>query len=439
MAKVNIYDEIEYRGEWWVFGDEDNKVNGVLKCSKENQVRLELAGDLHCDSLLMKSNSISDFPTVLGECFEGVVTLLYCRGSWAGSRHNFLDGTAKKRVTMVFEFAIFGEQYESVENINFPKIVAEFSTLKYWMDQAPITVDTFPKFEFIEHSVRELNVRIEQYSLQVSSIYSLNDVSDEYETAGIKYTYYILFEPDEPQSLEWYLNVINKFKRLLSIYTDTITYVLSLEGTNHEQTKEISICSIPLPDFKKVTIDRWNHFIISIYNFSDDIGVTLNKWYELDHDDILYTYIGNIPNDQKTIQEKFLGYARVIESLHRLQDKNVQTAFISPEVYEKMIDRVKELFKEEMGNDLWNKVNDSLKYANEYGFQRKIKDVLKTLPNDVKVGVCLNLKPSRYAEFPVDLLNKHMNKPIVRMNIKRFNNKSRVNRPDSSNKADEKR
>lgn len=27
--QVKIYDEVEYRGEWWILGEEDKKVNGI--------------------------------------------------------------------------------------------------------------------------------------------------------------------------------------------------------------------------------------------------------------------------------------------------------------------------------------------------------------------------------------------------------------------------
>lgn len=347
----------------------------------------------------MKSNSDAEFPIVLGDCYDGVVTLIFCEGSWAGIRQDFSAGSAKKKVTMVFKFAIFGENYESIEDIYFPKFIAEFSNLKYWMDHAPVSVEVFEKVALKEHSVHDLNVRIEQYRLKIMSGYSLNDVSEEYETAGISYTYYLTFEPDEPQSLEWYLNVVNKFNQFLSIYTDSLTYVLSLQGINHEWTKLISICNIPLPDYKKVTKNRVNDFIMSIYNMSDEITEILNKWYALDHEDILYTYIGNIPNDRKTIQEKFLGYSRVIESLHRLQDNGVKTTFIDPFDYAKIIERVMNSFKEDMGIDLWNKVNDNLKHANEHGFQRKIKDVLKALPKDIEKRVCYGMKPPKYADI----------------------------------------
>ncbi|MEF2247949.1 HEPN domain-containing protein [Paenibacillus sp. IITD108] len=399
MAKeVKIYDAIEYIGEWWVVGEEDKKVYGVLKCSKEKQIRLEITGDLLSDSTLMKSNADVKFPIVLGDGYNGVITLLFCNGSWSGVRHDLSSGSAKKIVTMVFEFVIFGEHYESIEDIKFPEFIVEFSNLKYWMDRAPVTVKVFEKLALEEHSVYDFNVRIEQYGLKIKSAYSINDVSEEYETAGIRYTYYLLFEPDEPQSLEWYLNVVNKFKQFLTIYTDSLTYILFLQGINHERSKYISICNVPFPDYKKETRSRWNDFIISINNMSDNITEILNKWYALDHEDILYTYIGNIPSDRKTIQERFLGYARVIESLHRLQESGVKTTFIDPIEYNKIITKIMNSFKEDMNNDLWNKVNESLKHANEYGFQRRIKDVLKALPQDIEKRVCYGMKPSKYAD-----------------------------------------
>ncbi|WP_439116480.1 hypothetical protein [Paenibacillus antri] len=91
----------------------------------------------------------------------------------------------------------------------------EIFSLKYWMDNAPISVDLFEKLTLKEHSVRDLNIRIEQHNLTIKSGYSLNDVSQEYETAGIRYTYYLLFEPDVPRSLDWYINVIEKFKQFI--------------------------------------------------------------------------------------------------------------------------------------------------------------------------------------------------------------------------------
>lgn len=100
---------------------------------------------------------------------------------------------------------------------------------------------------------------------------------------------FLLFEPDEPQSLDWYLRVADKFKQFLSIYTDSLTYILSLEGVSHDRT--ISICTIPMPDYKEVPKGRWDDFVLSIYNMSDDVAEILNRWYALEQEDInIYLY-----------------------------------------------------------------------------------------------------------------------------------------------------
>ncbi|AWP25281.1 MULTISPECIES: HEPN domain-containing protein [Paenibacillus] len=395
--KVKIYDSVEYRGNWWLPGEEDKKVHGVLVCSIEKQIRLEVSGELPSNSSLMNSDHPSEIPIVLGDCYDGFVTLLCCLGSSPGMQVDNNQGTSRMRVTMVFENVIFGEHYESVDDIFFPQFIAEFSNLKYWMDQPPVTVDIFEKLTIEEHSIRELDVRIEKLSLRIKSGLFYQDVSDQYEYVGIRYTYYLSFEPDEPQPLAWYLNVVDKFRHFLSIYTDSLNYVLALEGINEDRA--ISICSIPSPDYKEVTIRRWEDFIISIYNMSENISDILNNWYALEQEDIIYTYIGNIPSDRKTIQEKFLGYARIIESLHRLQDNGVKTTFIDPDDYLRIIEKVMSSFKEEVPTDLWNKLRDNLKFANEFGFQRRIKEVLKELPDEIKESVSYGIKPSKYADI----------------------------------------
>lgn len=401
-GEIRIYDEIEYKGEWWVVGEEDKRVFGVLTCSKKNQIKLVVIGNDQNQSSLLRHDHKDEpnFEIVLGDCHEGIVTLLFCDATRSEMRGSISEGSNKVKTTMLFEYAIFKKHYNSTNEIYFPAIIAEFSNLKYWLDSDLARVEMFDKLTFEENKMFDLSVRIERYKLKISSGYGMRDESEEYESAGIRYSCHLHFEPDKPQSLVWFFKVINKFKDFLSIYTDSNTHILSIQGVyyNGRHSERISICDVPSPDYKKVSLPRWGHLILSVYNISDNISQVLNNWYELEHQDILYTYIDNIPDEKRTINEKFLGYARIIESLHRLQDGNVKTTYVEPKEYKKIVDKMMNAVSEDIDGDLRKKLIEHLKHANEYGFQRRIKEVLKLLPDSIRDKITIGLKPSHYAD-----------------------------------------
>lgn len=402
--KFKIFDTIEYSGLWWIIGEEDKRISGVLKRSVEDQIRLEISGDFDDESSLITGLAKGELPIVLGDCYNGIVTLVNCVATWSGTRFAF-EENSKKKVTMIFEHIIVGKHYKSVSDIKFSSIDAEFSTLKYWMDLSPFKIDILGEVTLIkEENNLALNVYINEYKMRLTTGYGVEEVSDNYESEGVKYTYYLNIEPDEKQSLEWYLKVVGKFNQFLSVYTDSITVTLSLSGTpDHKRgdNKSFPICEIPYQGYSDgEKRGRFEAFTVSIYNMRDNIEEILNKWFSLNHDEILYTYIGNIPHDNRTIQEKFLGYAKIIESLHRFQDNGVQTTFIDPLRYEEIIKKVLVTLENEIDvdNNLRNKISDTLKYANEHGFQRRIKEVLKSVPENLSKAICFGMKPAKYAD-----------------------------------------
>ncbi|KQN96792.1 HEPN domain-containing protein [Paenibacillus sp. Leaf72] len=316
--KVGIYENVEYRGSWWVPGEEDKKVYGVLIISKRKQIKLEVIGDAPIESSLLNSES-TDFPIVLGDCYDDKVTLVSCLDQSIGMRFDVFAGIQKKKVSMVFEFALFGEHFYSPADLCFQSMYVEFSNLNHWMDQAPFSLHYFGKLEYKEHEIDNINLQIQQFNMNIKSGISYEDITNRHDTVGLRYTFQVLFETKVPQTLGWFLKRINKFKHFLSIYTDSLDYVLSMQGFYGDKSKFVSICTIPLPDYHK-TDREFNAFKMPIKIMYENISDILNNWYQFEHEEILYTYIGNIPNDRKTIQEKFLGYARVIESLHRFQN-----------------------------------------------------------------------------------------------------------------------
>ena len=54
--------------------------------------------------------------------------------------------------------------------------------------------------------------------------------------------------------------------------------------------------------------------------------------------------------------------------------------FVEDEKYTEIVMKMISSIKEEAPTDLISKLQGTLKYANEYGFQRRIKDVIRMLP-----------------------------------------------------------
>lgn len=397
MSKIpTIYDEFECKGSWWVAGQEDNKVSGVLKYSKMGIV-LELFDSFTYTDFFDNDRSIEKHSVILGDCFDGLVTLLDCVRINKQLRFSPSSGKTNAHITFRIDLLIKGIHYNSVEEILLPNAQVHFSNLEMWLRHHPFE-KTFEPSSIKLTEIKTFEAYIANIQLKISSAYSVKSNSEMYESEGFAYKPYISFVTDTKHDIEWFRKTIWKFRNFLCVLTDSDVYIESIEcELSFEHT--IRIYTTPVSSYEHTKLERFHVFMIGLEEIRENINAILTDWYNNKIDQSIYIYIDNIIKKSKVLEDKFIAYVKAIESAHR-ENESITTKFMEDDLYKVTINKMLDVAKlDNFPNDLLNKLRDNLKYANEFGFQRRVKDVLKDIPDEIKEFVLLGHRVQDFADI----------------------------------------
>jgi ApeA N-terminal domain 1 len=184
----------------------------------------------------------------------------------------------------------------------------------------------------------------------------------------------LVVEPAQPQSVEWLLDLANRFENLFSLLLGT-SVVLRSAALNHEDEtgwllrKVHSRPEKPDPsvwvrcDSSQLTeaVLRW---LLTPENFRD--LETLVLW--------------TIRKSSLFPGTEFLSLAQALESFHRLTDSTTVT---QPSCFAEVLKLLRDEIKITCGeSDLATRLNESIEHANEPNFRRRIESLLSRLSGD---------------------------------------------------------
>ncbi|MEK5358186.1 ApeA N-terminal domain 1-containing protein [Paenibacillus sp. FSL L8-0709] len=141
MAKMefSINKDFEVQGKWWVLGNEDLKLSGILKNSKEGLI-LDIFGSFGSTSDLMQRNESKIYDIIVGNTFEGEVTLVECAEIYATASHFYDIDDSETYTRYIVRRAVKGRHYESKSHILLPQLTVEFTNLQAWLGYQPFNV-----------------------------------------------------------------------------------------------------------------------------------------------------------------------------------------------------------------------------------------------------------------------------------------------------------
>ncbi|MEK4207143.1 ApeA N-terminal domain 1-containing protein [Paenibacillus sp. FSL R10-2788] len=396
MSKYpKMYDTFEYPGVWWIAGEEGNKVGGVLKFTV-NDILLELNGE--GINILNFRSDVQRLAVIHGNCLEGAITLLDGFPHNQQTKYSTGKSNPHSILTLSFTRLLIGEHYQNLQDIVFPELSFEFSNFNEWINFSPIEVEHLEKgiqisvktFETVESYVNDINAKI-------TFTYTFGNSGENFSYQQLYYKNFITIQPDSPQSLEWYEKVAKKFKDLLSILTDTNIFMEYVEHSTIE--KRIRYYRTSFNDYMKVKISPYRGFLIPFTMIKDDIEDILNKWYSLNINSSALTYVNIIANSKYMfVEDIFLGYSKALESAHR-NSFSENNKFVAEDVYNQIKGKMLSAIKIEAPGNLYNKLVSTLQYANEFGFQRRIQEIIKSLDPKIKDIVLMGLEVRDFADI----------------------------------------
>ncbi|MEI4651875.1 HEPN domain-containing protein [Bacillus cereus] len=374
LKKPGIYDEFEYAGHWWSPENPERKVSGTLIFSKDG-ITLELIGTINGKSNWKEitEEHVGEFPILYGECEEGPVTLI--KGFEVNKRTGYI-------ITSILKFnkMIVGKHIDSVENLKLTNFSISLTNLESWLKYHPFEWGYTEETQLYKVRKQEIfEVFVEKIQATIKSNYHITTNDEMYKGVGYKYTPELKIISEEPKSLDWFEDIAFSLRNLLSILMDSAVFIESI-SFEEEIHRRIQIYSIPFRNYRKETIERFQRLNFDLPKIQSFIGELLNNWFETKVETSHENYIKNIFDSRSLILEDiFLNYAKALESFHR--DNTIESGkFVGDEEYTEIVKKMISSIKEEAPTDLISKLQGTLKYANEFGFQRRIKEVIRMLP-----------------------------------------------------------
>ncbi|MEK5183411.1 ApeA N-terminal domain 1-containing protein [Paenibacillus sp. FSL P4-0288] len=399
MSKIefSIYKDFEVQGKWWVLGNEDLKLSGILKNSKEGLI-LDIFGSFGSASDLMQKNESKVHDIIVGNTFEGEVTLVECTEIYATASHFYDIDDSETYTRYIVRRAVKGRHYESKSHILLPKLTVEFTNLQAWLGYQPFESTHKPLGIQCNTDIETFESYVESERLKISSNISFSYTNAPFKSE-ILYKPAIVFEPDEPQNIEWYEEKIRSFQRLLCVLTNSKVFVESMRYLTFSKERSITIVTSQAADYTNKELSIGNVFLIGFQELGHSISTVIQKWYSCQIESSLLLYINVIlRGSNMNIEDKFLSYAKAMESGHRNSSVS-ENKFMDDEDYKKIVQRMIDSVKHELDVNFINKLQGTLRYAHEYGFQRRIKETIKSVSEDLRVHLLLGNSVQNFADL----------------------------------------
>ncbi|MEK5255939.1 HEPN domain-containing protein [Paenibacillus sp. FSL F4-0125] len=393
----SIYDEFEYTGKWWLAGQNENKVTGTLKFSKKG-IRLELIFDQFDNFTTKDLNENIESYIFLGDSSGGLITLI--DGYSARSTTRYSTSGILNIVKLDFETLLVGRHFNSITDIQFKECLVHYSNLETWLSYDPLEIiseeENYPKI--IVRNIETFEVYVNSLNAKISSTFTIHSKSQRYKQEQLIYIPYIKFTTESHKTLEWFREALWHFRNFLCILTDSKVFIESMIFKNEDESN-VRVYTSPSNDYEKMELDIHKDFILALPRIEKNLEVVLNKWYEINIKSSMLLYVNTFTRAENMVLEDiFLGYAKAVESAHR-DNKVITNKFVDEDVYLKTTSKMLAVIKEDGSGDLYNKLAATLKYANEFGFQRRIKEVIKSLDRELQEIVLMGMDIKYYADL----------------------------------------
>lgn len=307
--------EKHIRGHWWL-PDQTEKVAGVLHLKKNGEYSLVLEG-----KLLNFGHNNWKYPvdTILGDTFEGLVTLFSCF-----LKEEVYAGYCKSEEYMTRNVFI-GEHFNSRDEVSFKRYHIYFPYLNYWAGFSKFNIDaTISQLVTQDEPVylAKVNDYIFRFSTQLN-----HEISKHRMVMQEEFYIEVTHSDGTPIQLkDFECNILIISQNFFTFVIGSPVYPLSILGYNQknhsfkfEACTEIHI-DAPYMREENVSSISVDEMILPFTYLNENMNELLNNWFALNkrYLPILDLYFGNIYNTHLYQHNRFLNIMQVLESYHRI-------------------------------------------------------------------------------------------------------------------------
>jgi len=371
-----MIEEVEYKGEWWLPSDPNNRLSGTLRFNQDEGAILELGG---CFTTDFSKDELLNPTIVNGTSYGGVdITLCHCLEQgfniYSGGHSN-----SWLYAHQVFEGVHFQEQGD----IKFKNLIVRFAYLDRWLNISGF--DTKQEGEQIVIKFKSPN---SIHAMISPGLYLSIDFGYTYSPyilteVDLKQNTHIVLLPPDDKHFEEYRDIIHHFRNFLSLATMESVYPSSIEGeADIESYKKVVGNTVLYPRVKifyqlarsPKIIKKTRRFqpLFTFELISKDFERYLQNWFGKEEllKPVHQLYFGLLYNPDMYLDQKFLCFVQALEAYHRRTMGNWE---IPEEKHQERIAGIIDSVPQE--HRAW--LSCELEYSNEPNLRRRLKELLK--------------------------------------------------------------
>ena len=365
-------EKFEFKGVWWLPGDEAKRVVGILKFNPEDGADLELMGAL-------SNHSELDSDIVLGKTSDGKdITLYGC------FQTKFTFNSSGIPTTVIFANIVFeGAHFNTEEEIEFQELSCRYTHLDEWawMKGIHITPPTESKLEIKYECPASVKTNIsDDYSIEVYPITQTPTYSIVQKEVNITQRIYIKLISNKPSSFGQQQDKLYHIQNFLSLGVGKPVEIIDFMGRT-EVNKEDYDGFILHPNVRiyfctKEASDQYTPLVpqkmlFSLRDIQDDFDMIMRKWFDKEKTlkPVFNLYFGTLYNKDMYLEQRFLSLVQAVESYHRRTRINNE---IDPEDHKKRVNAVMESVDDQYKK--W--IGGRLGYSNEPTLRKRLRELI---------------------------------------------------------------
>lgn len=363
--------EFSHKGIWWIPDKEDEKIDGILHFSPNEDPRLELTGSFTDIADIMK---VSRWDIVLGFTVTGKkVTLLNCIST---STQLHMPGmpTSEIYASVVF----IGVHFPSIDQIMFDTVSIRYSLIDEWLGISGFSIEQ--SFEKKKTTITyQLPKPIESAfndNLSISILFNATSPIGATTEAKISQTSKFQIKPSEPKDFDFYQNLNQALHNLLALATLKRVHPVFIKGTIGTEIIDIFYKNIfYYPDESKIKTPF--DLLFSYTDIKDRFDDFLRRWFDTSQlfEPVHNLYFETIHSSQMYMEHRFLSLCQAIEAYHRR---------VSPGVYQSRDDFMKKIYPalinaipDDTDKNYKESIKTRLKYLNEFSLRKRLKEIIE--------------------------------------------------------------
>lgn len=405
-------EEVEYQGHWWLPGQSNDRVGGVLHFHPDEMPRLSLFQALDNNPENFDSDSALTFPKLVGLTTEGTpVTLVNCKRDKYNSSSNQQDANTSSEY--VLSYVLLGYRFEN-ENPAFDTLNVGFPYQEDWSRLSSLDMSfqinqnarVKPGHEFsISYTVPDSpSAWVDDIEISLKMDGKTNFT--RFRESAISLESYFEIDPKRPQvPLSEYMDWVAKLNNFLALACDRAIAPKTIEGIIDGTDVEIRYPTEGIREAES-QVNPFS-FLFHYHYISGNFSDVLSKWFWMSEElkPALDLYFGAQFNQRMYENNTFLSLAQAVESYHRFtKSGQYQSDYKYEEIYDdfksflygdldevynhtgslksggslgvgKNLKNLDEMYN--LDNDFINKMKDgTLKYANEYSLRKRLSELV---------------------------------------------------------------